>query len=202
MIPNLKHLVERCKNEHPQDWKDAHTGNANTKGFIRKLAAMLKANDSRFGLNGKRGDPNNISDDAVNCLCASSESAGRTPDGRPCVVIDVIGGAGGPNPTPGWLVFDTLIEGSGANVDPLTKQTPAPSPVPIPVHKPYPGDQFFEAKLGAALEADYREAGQSLNAGSVVWVARTIWRNVNEGMTIEASTAQSRKEWRSALGLP
>lgn len=78
---------------------------------------------------------------------------------------------------------------------------PVPAPVP-PVGKPYPGDQFFIEKLGQLLEWDYAEAGQRLNAGSSVWFSRTIWRYVNEGMSIEQSVAQSRVEWRKALGLP
>jgi hypothetical protein len=200
MIPNLKHVVEQCKTDHPEAWANAHTGNAQTKDFIKILATALKAQDVRFGLNGKRGDPNNISDDAVNYLCDASESAGRTPEGLPCVVIDCIMGAGGPDPKAGWIVFNTLVEGSGANVDPNAKPKPKPLPPPQPVHKPYPGDDFF-VRLGQALESDYTEAGQRLNAGSVVWISRTLWRYLNEGMTIEASTAQSRKEWRAALGL-
>lgn len=82
----------------------------------------------------------------------------------------------------------------GAVVDP-----PAP---PAPVIKPYPGDTFFVEQIGNVLERDYAEAGQRLNAGSAVWFSRTIWRHVNEGMSMEQSTAQSRKEWRAALGLP
>ena len=84
--------------------------------------------------------------------------------------------------------------------------TPAPKPCPvcppIPPKPPYPGDQFFVEQVGQVLEWDYAEAGQRLNAGSVVWISRTIWRYVNEGMSIEQSVAQSRKEWRAALGLP
>ncbi len=77
----------------------------------------------------------------------------------------------------------------------------APAPTP-PASKPYPGDAYFVSAIGVPLEADYALAGQRLNAGSATWFARTIWRHVNEGMTMDASVAQSRKEWRAALGLP
>jgi hypothetical protein len=198
MIPNYQNIVEQAQAEQPEMWANAHTGNDQTEDFIRYLAKKIRAVDKNVGLNGKRGDPNNISDDAVNYLCEASESEGRTPEGLPCVVIDCIMGAGGPDPRAGWIVFTTKIEGSGANVDPSAK--PKPKPVPPPVQKSYPGDGYF-LELGAMLEADYTRAGQRLNAGSAVWFARTIWRTVNEGMSIEASTAQSRKEWRAALGL-
>jgi hypothetical protein len=82
-----------------------------------------------------------------------------------------------------------------------TATLPPPTP-PAPVVKPYPGDAYFIEKIGQLLEWDYAEAGQRLNAGSSVWFSRTIWRHVNEGLSIEQSTAQSRKEWRAALGLP
>lgn len=80
---------------------------------------------------------------------------------------------------------------------------PAPAPPPPPpAPKPYPGDAYFASAIGVPLEADYALAGQRLDAGSATWFARTIWRHVNEGMTMEASVAQGRKEWRAALGLP
>lgn len=103
------------------------------------------------------------------------------------------------------LTLGLLQEASFAPTVPGCKPpgaTPAPVPVPVPQPKPYPGDQFFIEKIGQILEWDYAEAGQRLNAGSSVWFSRTIWRYVNEGMSIEQSVAQSRKEWRAALGLP
>lgn len=79
----------------------------------------------------------------------------------------------------------------------------APTPAPVsPVVKSYPGDRFFIEQIGQVLELDYAEAGQRLNAGSSVWFARTLWRHVNEGMSMDQSVAQSRKEWRAALNLP
>lgn len=104
------------------------------------------------------------------------------------------------------LTLGLLQEASFAPTVPGCKppgSTPAPVPVPpAPQPKPYPGDQFFIERIGQILEWDYAEAGQRLNAGSSVWFARTIWRHVNEGMSMEQSVAQSRKEWRAALGLP
>jgi len=101
------------------------------------------------------------------------------------------------------LTLGLLPEASFAPTAPGCKTPgPAPTPIPPPVTKPYPGDAFFIEKLGQILEWDYAEAGQRLNAGSSVWFSRTLWRYLNEGMSIEQSTAQSRKEWRAALGLP
>jgi hypothetical protein len=85
---------------------------------------------------------------------------------------------------------------------PITGAPVPPLPPPPPAPKPYPGDSYFVSAIGVPLEADYALAGQRLDAGSATWFARTIWRHVNEGMTMDASVAQSRKEWRAALGLP
>ena len=85
---------------------------------------------------------------------------------------------------------------------PLPQAAPVPVPPPAPAPKPYPGDVFFVEQLGGPLAADYAQAGQTLNAGAITWVARTLWRHIAEGMPLDASVAQSRKEWRAALGLP
>lgn len=199
-IPNLLEEVKKLQALHPVAWANAHTGSNQTEDFIKLLAQHLHGLDVKFGLNGKRGNPSDLSDDCVNY---KGEGPGHDPtDGnRPITVIDVIGAAGSPAAVPTWTVFSEL-PGPGAWVKPGSSVS-APVPVPpAPAQKPYPGDAFFVEKLGADLAADYAEAKQSLNAGSVVWISRTLWRYVNEGMSIEQSTAQSRKEWRAALGLP
>jgi hypothetical protein len=144
MIPNDQDVVDKCKLQNPQDWKDAHTGGPNTEGFIRKLVPMLRERSTNYGLNGKRGNPNDISDDAVNYLCDESDSAGRTPDGQPCVVIDVIFAAGAkppytsqnPAPRPQWGVFTTSPAADGAHVVPGEDgggEVPVPPPVTVVV---------------------------------------------------------------------
>jgi len=165
MIPNYLADVEQARKDFPQDWADAHTGNANTEGFIRKLAARLHAKDPRVACNGKRGNPNDLSDDALNCLCDESESAGRTPDGKPCVVIDVIGGAGGPNPTPTWAVFTTSPEANGAWVKPGAAPIPPTPPTPPqPVLKPR--EQFY-AELGQVNDYYAKPEGLQRPGGMV-----------------------------------
>jgi hypothetical protein len=109
------------------------------------------------------------------------------------------------------ITLGTLPEASFAplaagcsSAPPVVTPDPPTCPVcpPIPPKPSYPGDQFFIEKIGQVLEWDYAEAGQRLNAGSSVWFSRTIWRHVNEGLSMDESTARSRKEWRAALGLP
>ena len=199
MIPNYLAEVERCKRDYPLAWSQAHTGSAQTEDFIRLLAARLHRLDPRFGLNGKRGNPNDISDDVVNY---KGEGPGHDPtdNNNPVTVIDVIGRAGSPDAYPTWQVFDTL-PGPGAWVKPTPSPTPAPGPVPppAPAMPGYPGDGVFD-QIGAQLFADYAEAGQSPNAAMSRWFGRTTYDYL-AGMSMAQSLAKHRAEWRVALGL-
>ena len=151
-IPNGRHVVEQLAAQYPQEWKRAHNpsgGGPETEAFIRRLAWVLHSTvDPRFGLNGKRGDRNDISDDAI---CFDGESAlgdvDPTRGNAPVTVFDVIGGAGGPSPTPQW----------GA-VGPATPQPFAAwvKPQPVGDSQPAPGPSAWTpahsaelAKLGA-----------------------------------------------------
>jgi hypothetical protein len=106
-IPNHIDVVRRLATEHPSEWSAAHRGGAGTELFIRRLAATLHAMDPRFGLNGKRGNPNDISDDAINFDGESLlGDVDPTRGNAPVTVLDVIGsapsGPTGPDGTPAW----------------------------------------------------------------------------------------------------
>jgi len=142
VIPNMLAEVETCKADYPQAWKDAHTGNPRTEDFIRLLAARLHNLDARFGLNGKRGDPKDISDDAINYI---GEGPGHDPaTGLPVTVFDVIRGAGGPNPVPSWDRIDQA--GPGAWVTPGAVVVP-PLPPPQPTQPPGREEALDEQKF-------------------------------------------------------
>jgi hypothetical protein len=164
--------VQKCRTDHPQAWKDAHTGNPRTEDFIRLLAKRLHAIDERFGLNGKRGNPNDISDDAINCI---GEGPGHDPiTGSPVTVFDVIRAAGGPNPQPSWDRIDQ--PGPGAWVDP--DAAPVPPTPPISTQPPSLDEALNELQFldgfYAAPEGLQRPTGLSLNGkpdfeGIVTW---------------------------------
>lgn len=209
MIPNMLSEVDACKREHPQAWKDAHTGNSQTEAFVKILAARLHAISPAFGLNGKRGNPLDLSDDALNFLCASEDSTGRTPEGLPCVVIDVIASAGLPSASTAWQVFNRAPEANGAWVKPGAVVPPVPQPQPptMPSYEALGGDAFFRSQIGVPLQADYTLAGQTLNDGSAVWFSRPIYRILEayaKGQTPDTAAIikSVRAEWRAVLGLP
>lgn len=198
MIPNLLHEVQLCKRDHPRAWAQAHTGSSQTEDFIRLLAARCHRIDPRFGLNGKRGNPNDISDDVLNY---KGEGPGHDPtnNGMAVTVIDVIGAAGSPAAYPTWQVFDQL-PGPGAWVAPNAAPTPPPAPTPAPSLPGYPGDPVFD-QVGVAIWADYALAGQATNPAVGRWFGRVIYDYL-AGLPMDQSMAKHRAEWRAVLGLP
>jgi len=135
-IPNCQSIVADLAGKFPDEWRAAHTGGPDTEAFIRRLAHVLHTTvDARFGLNGKRGNPHDLSDDALNF---KGEGPGHDPtDGnRPVTVIDVIAAAGSPDARPSWQVFSDL-PGPGAWVKPESVGSGSagggsPSPTPPP----------------------------------------------------------------------
>ena len=207
-VPNQKAFIEQLARDNPNTFACAHTSAPCGHNFVKLVACKLNPEPSLgvWGLNGKRGNARDLSYDALNYRGVGPGTDITNP-GVPITVIDFIVGAGAPGARVDWNPFSDPVASSGAWVKPSCKgdvpvDNPGPVIPPTPATKPYPGDAFFVTHVGAVLVADYTEAGQTLNAGSVVWISRTIWRHVNEGMTIEQSTKQSRKEWRAALGVP
>lgn len=195
MIPNMLAEVEKCKADHPKEWASAHTGGPGTEDFIRLLATRLHRIEPRFGLNGKRGNPLDISDDAINWI---GEGPGHDPStGLPVTVFDVIRGAGGPTPQPSWDRID--LAGPGAWVQSGgTAPLPAPSPI-----QPYPDEtSWWGGVYEPAVAACYREAGKQFpdNSAAFRWFSRCGY-SIGNGMTKEAAMEKCIKELRSALGL-
>lgn len=208
-VPNMLTEVQRLKTKFPQAWKDAHTNNANTEGFIKLLAAHLHALNPAFGLNGKRGNPHDISDDAINF---KGEGADFDPtDGNaPRTVIDVIAGAGGPNPQAQWAIVTrseapvgaAWIKPEGDIVIPDPIPTPTPTPAK-PKFPPYPSDEGVFDAVGVALFTDFAQANQAPNPQMMRWAFRIAYNWLTtEPTDLNAALAKARKEWRALLGLP
>lgn len=165
-IPNLLDLVRQTSIDYPEAWANAHTGNSHTEDFIKILARRCYVIDPAFGLNGKRGNPDDLSDDALNYV---GEGGGQTQNGLPCSVIDVISGAGGPNPQPAWQVFPHAPEANGAWVRPDEDVEPVPEPEPEPLHVcppcppvpqtfPYPDENTTGKAFQARVKQAYTDA--------------------------------------------
>lgn len=204
-IPNYKQDVEAAQAKYADAWAHAHVeGDPRRLEFIKLLAKDLHIKDPKVNCNGKRSNPNELSADAINILCLSTDSAGRTPDGRPCVVVDVIGGAGGPNPTPAWTVYNTLVEGSGAPVNPNS----IPAPVPVPAAQP-PGrdealnelnwlDAYYMAPEGLQRPEGLSLQGAPDFEGIAAWYLDVYQRARMAGKSKEDARAAYVKEIRSS----
>lgn len=160
-IPNHLAVVAQIAEQFPEDWRAAHTGGPHTEHFIRRVAWRLHLMDRRFGLNGKRGNPNDISDDVV---CYDGEAAGGDYDptrgNAPVTVIDVIARAGadpndprGPDyrPAPAWLYPLSPSAAAWVQPHPVDETVPIPGP-PAPT----PGTPVceYDPAAMAALKAE------------------------------------------------
>lgn len=195
-VPNHLFIVERVYATGSYNLK-THAGQA---AFVDAAVIALNQFDSNWAHLKKKPGQTNIHGHG-------EDSALYKLPNNTAWSVDFIGGAGGPSPVLRWgpdpVAYYTHADWlDPADHDGDNDHGHQPHQPPPPVVKPYPGDAYFVEQLGAPLVSDYTAAGQSLNAGSVVWISRTIWRHVNEGMTMDQSVAQSRKEWKAALGLP
>lgn len=209
---------------YPRAFSKCHVvGDPEAWDFIILFAKACNAIDSLIGCNGKRGNVNDMSYDALFI--------------KPSSVIDVVAGAGGPSPT--VYYNDVSSQGPGAFIDPTTKNTvynygstggggttPTDCPQKLEACKtenqklktaneilkaentelrrhqqPHPYEQDKVTQLGNAVAADYARAGQSLNAGSFDWYAQTI-TDYHNGMPWNEALAKHRAEWCGALGIP
>jgi hypothetical protein len=198
VIPDYKKDVEAAKARYPEAWSHAHvTDDPKRWDFIKLLAFDLNKKDPKVGLNGKRGNPNDLSMDALNYLCDNADSDGRTPEGLPCAVVDCIASAGIPSASPIWNPFITLVEGSGAWVKPGAVTPPTPT---------YPGYEELGGDAGGIavtklMEADYKRAEKAgLDGASGAWQWRTAYDFLTRKVaTIDASIAKHQPEWRQSL---
>lgn len=146
-IPNYQSVVADLARQYPAEWHAAHRGGPDTEAFIRRLAWVLHQQDRRVGLNGKRGNPNDLSDDCV-CYDGVSEKGDVDPTrgNVPVTVIDVIGsaprpGTSDPNGTPAWNAVGPATprpHAAWVQPQPVGGEVPTPEPTPQPQPQPQP----------------------------------------------------------------
>lgn len=137
MAPNCKHIVEALAHEYPQEFNDCHRPERGERAwaFIRRVAWVLHTTvDVRFGLNGKRGNVNDPSMDAVSFRNPSSGAGGVE-------IYDVVGGAGGPSPSAAWIdvtqaTIDHGTTGAYIQPEPVHADTRLPPITPAPPEEP------------------------------------------------------------------
>lgn len=160
----IAHVGRAIRERYPLDWAQAHNGDPDSGSlFVRRWAGALRARGINVGVNGKRGGTEPSQDILTFPIAngGNTDTSGRY--GR-ILIVDVIGGAGGPNPS---LQFnDVSAPAPGRFLDPWgVDDVSVPSPPPVvvpppptpptepPVPSPPPVDaQAIAAAILAALE--------------------------------------------------
>lgn len=200
-VPNESDVVRQLYDSGVFDLR-THEGQG---AFTDAVVAALHARDARWGhLKKNRGqtDVHGHGEDAALYLADA--------DGESCAV-DFIGGAGGPNPQPGWMVDSPRYSKKDWR-DPFDhhyEQSAPPAPVlRIPSYGELGDDAFFRESIGKPLQADMMVAGQSLNDGSSVWFSRTTYEllvaAITAGQAVDPApiVTKYRNQWRAILRLP
>lgn len=143
--PTVLTLLEDLKRARPDAWATAHRAPAPAGDLFARLAARAgQLAGIRVGVNGKRG---NLGDFSQDCLAfpvvsgGAPDASGRFPG---VVIIDFIAGAGGASPELAWIdqTGPTIAAGTrGGFVDPVVSEAelgsgtvtpPPPQPPPTP----------------------------------------------------------------------
>jgi hypothetical protein len=93
-------VVRQLANERPDLLRSScHEQPGGNNRFMFEAVRRLRARDNRFGLNWKRGNFGDLSQDIVNYNYGSEADEGT----RQVYIVDIIGGHCGPNPSWAWI---------------------------------------------------------------------------------------------------
>lgn len=196
-VPNYRHVPEKLYATGLYDLK-SHDGQA---AFTDAVVATLNGIDPNFRHLKKSASQTHVhrhGEDSVIYLLPNNRA----------LAVDFIGGAGGLNPQPGWLVGEHVYSHADAH-DPDDHGIGQAAPVMrIPSYGELGDDAFFRVNIGVPLQADMLLAGQPLNDGSSVWFSRTTYEILEQaiiaGRMIDPApiVRKYRNQWRTILRLP
>ncbi|HUU35413.1 MAG TPA: hypothetical protein VMW48_15215 [Vicinamibacterales bacterium] len=98
-LPNRQSVVEEVANQYRGDLLNSCVTNGGNNTWLFRLVQRLRQEDTRWGLNWKRGRIGDLSQDIVTYNAGSQADEGT----HEIYVIDVIGGHCGSNPGPTWI---------------------------------------------------------------------------------------------------
>jgi hypothetical protein len=104
-LPDRRAVVERLAREYPHEMRNSCGNHA----FLFRLLAELRREDKRWGVNWKRNNVGDMSEDVLDYNYGSEADEGT----RQVHVVDIIAGHCGPNPGPAWI-NQTVLFSSGA----------------------------------------------------------------------------------------
>lgn len=136
--PNRLDVVQQLAAQFPQEFRDCHRPELGERAFafVKRVARKLFEENPNFGLNGKRGT-NELSMDALSFKTPNSVGEGGVE------VIDIVVGAGGDNPQPGWS--DATIPGvAGKWIEPPSMGGSQPQQPVASAYIPPPRDKSWK----------------------------------------------------------
>ena len=110
-LPNESGLVNDEYNRNRSDWQNSCQSSQGERGWIwlDKLIDRLRSKDLRWGYNGKRGNPNDPSQDVIDYHHGSGGSQFSTA----VYIVDVMFGHCGGSPGPTWIDQTAVTYNSG-----------------------------------------------------------------------------------------
>lgn len=195
-------LAALVKSQHPNAWDEVKVPGQPSRRFINLVSLACLAAGIPGGVNLKRGGPQQ----SLDALAFPNDTGARDSTGTyPGVeIIDIVGGAEGPNPSLGWTdVTQVTIESGnpgGWKAGSLAGATkPASS---FPSYEALGGDEGAK-KITRKLEQDYQRAGRpGLDGDCGGWLRRTDYDVLSGKIkTVDESIIAHRDEWLDALGL-
>ncbi len=162
--------------------------------FSDACVSMLNGRDPNFGHLIKKPGQTHEHDHG------EDSALYRFPDGT-AKAVDFIGGAGGSNPQPGWIVDNATPYKHSDWHDPQDHGiTESGGGAPTyPGYEALGGDEGGK-KITRLLEADYKRAKGFLDGECGTWPHRTNYDFLTGKVaTIEASIAKHQPDWREAL---
>ncbi|HQZ40911.1 MAG TPA: hypothetical protein PLH72_17920 [Vicinamibacterales bacterium] len=98
-LPNMSSVVTNIGNAYRGDLLNSCRDSGGNNVWLFRLVEELRRHDTRWGLNWKRGNVGDMSQDIVNYNFSADPDEGTTN----VYIIDVIGGHCGSNPQPSWI---------------------------------------------------------------------------------------------------
>lgn len=108
-LPNMYGVVQQVAAQYPGALQNSCQDSGGSWEFMDRVMNELRKSDSRWGYNGKRGNANDPSKDAI----AYHWSGGRDEGSTDVYIIDIIGGHCGSNPSAGWTDVTDVTINSG-----------------------------------------------------------------------------------------
>jgi hypothetical protein len=108
-LPNRSAVVAEMARLYPNDLRNSCAEHGGNNVWLFRLVQRLRQEDTRWGLNWKRANVGDMSQDVVTYNFGSQADEGT----RQVHVVDVIGGHCGGNPGPAWI-DQTVLWSTGA----------------------------------------------------------------------------------------